>query len=145
MCRQKNGHMIHHASAGNMLVGAKFMATNDHGAVAIVDDDPAVLDALKFLLELAGYVVDSYASATAFLENHARRQVCLILDQHMPLMTGLELAAHLRAEGSVIPILLITGAPSPAIIARAEKLGVEKVLAKPPAENDLLSFIEAYA
>jgi hypothetical protein len=60
-------------------------------------------------------------------------------------VTRLELAVHLRAEGSVIQILLITGAPSPAIIARAEKLEVETVLEKPPAENDLLSFNEAYA
>ena len=46
----------------------------------------------------------------------------------MPEMTGLELAARLRADGSGIPILLITGSPSPAIAARAAEVGITKVL-----------------
>jgi FixJ family two-component response regulator len=118
---------------------------NVHGAVAVVDDDPAVLNSLKFLLELTGHRVDAYASALAFLEDYVSRPACMILDQHMAQMTGLELVAHLRTEGRHIPILLITGAASPTIIARAAELGVEKVLDKPPSEDELLSFIEAYS
>jgi CheY-like chemotaxis protein len=59
----------------------------------------------------------------------------------MPQMTGLELATRLRGEGRDIPILLITSAPSAAIVARAMQLHIEKVLEKPPTEDDLLSFI----
>jgi CheY-like chemotaxis protein len=55
-------------------------------------------------------------------------------------MTGLELAERLRADGSGIPILLITGSPSPAIAARAAELGI-RVLDKPPTEGDLLDFV----
>ena len=62
----------------------------------------------------------------------------------MPHMTGLELAAQLRGDGADIPILLVTAQPSPAVIARAAELGIEKVLSKPPTKNDLLSFINAY-
>ncbi len=113
-------------------------------AVAIVDDDAAVLDSLKLLIELAGHRVHTYVSAAAFLSNGASRPSCLILDHNMPGMNGLELAARLRAEGVDLPILLITGSPSPAIVARAAQLGVEKVLEKPPAEDDLLTFIATH-
>jgi FixJ family two-component response regulator len=120
------------------------MANNHHGAVAVVDDDPAVLDSLKFMLEVAGHKVAVYASAAAFLEDRSGRPACLILDQHMPHMTGLELAARLRAQGVEIATLLITGSWSPTIVARAAQLGIEKVLEKPPAEDDLLGFVNAH-
>ena len=61
----------------------------------------------------------------------------------MPLMTGLELAAKLRADGAGIPILLITGSPSPAIRARAAEIGINRVLEKPLGDVDLLDFISA--
>ena len=121
------------------------MHVPDHpAAVAIVDDDPAVLDSLRFLLEAAGHPVASYASAAAFLADRLTRHACLILDHHMPQMTGLELAAKLHASGAPIPVLLITGAPSPAIVSRAAQLGIEKVIEKPPDENDLLNFVDTH-
>ena len=120
------------------------MTRESAGVVAVVDDDHAVLDSLKFLLEVVGYRVVTYASARAFLDNRGSVPSCLIIDHHMPVMTGLELAQKLRDERSGIPLLLITGAPSPAIIARAAQLGIEIVLEKPPAEHDLLKFINAY-
>jgi two-component system response regulator FixJ len=120
------------------------MAGNCRSAVAVVDDDVAVLDSLKFLLEVEGYKVETYSSALALLEDPTPRSSCLIVDQHMPKMTGLELTAELRAKGMQIPILLITAAPSPAIIAEAAQLGIEKVLEKPAVEGDLLNFVAAY-
>ena len=110
-------------------------------SVAIVDDDLAVLDSLKFLLEIMGHRVAIYSSARAFLKDGKAAHSCLILDHHMPEMTGLELAAKLRTEGANIPILLFSAQLSPAIMAGAAKLGIEKVLSKPPAEKELLSFI----
>jgi two-component system response regulator FixJ len=121
------------------------MAGNQHGAVAVVDDDPGVRDSLKFLLEVAGHRVGTYDSAVAFLEDRTLRPACLILDQHMPRVSGLDLAARLRTQGSGIPILLISGALSPSIVARAAELGIEKVLGKPPTEDELLGFVNAYA
>ncbi len=122
----------------------KFMVNDYRGGVAIVDDDPAVLDSLQFLLELAGFPADTYTSALAFLAERTKPPACLILDQHMPQMTGLELAAHLRSEGIMVPILLITGAPAPAISSRASQLGIERVLEKPPTEEDLLTFVQQH-
>lgn len=111
--------------------------------VAVVDDDLSVLDSLRFLLELDGYNVATYNSASAFLDDRATDTACLIADHHMPDMTGLELAARLRADGTDLPVLLITGALSPAIGARAAELGIE-VLEKPPDENEILKFINAH-
>jgi two-component system response regulator FixJ len=111
--------------------------------VAIVDDDAAIRDSLRFLLEVIGHPVETFASAAEFLKADIRNIACLILDQQMPEMTGLELAERLRADDSDIPILLITGASTPAIVARAVELGINRVLAKPRADEDMLDFINA--
>ncbi len=120
------------------------MIVNHPDIVAVIDDDPAVLDSLRFLLEATGHRVVTYSSAATFLADCGTPPACLILDQHMPQMTGLELAAELRAIGHGIHILLITASASPAIIARAAQLGIERVLEKPLREDDLLSFVNAH-
>ena len=119
------------------------MAEAKPDTIAVVDDDRAVRDSLRFLLETVGHKVETFVGATDFLRAEFRRVACLLLDHHMPGMTGLEPAEHLNAAGVTIPILLITGAPSPAIVARAAKLGITRVLEKPPDEDDILTFIDA--
>lgn len=112
--------------------------------VAIIDDDAAVRESMCFLLELIGYPVVAYGSAFDFLAQVDTSGVAgLILDHHMPIMTGLELAAELRSQGRKFPILLITGSPSPAIVEQAARLGIHKVLEKPPREEELVSFINS--
>src|ERR1700730_9358969 len=100
------------------------------GVVAVVDDDPAVLASLKFLLEVLGHEVATYPSALAFLDARARSpdpflSPSLIIDQHMSRITGLELVQKLRETGTELPTLLITGSLSQAIKYRAIELGVE--------------------
>src|ERR1700761_5023807 len=120
------------------------MTGKHQGPVVVVDDDPAVLDSLKSFFEAAGYQVGTYVSAMAFLKERTLKPAFLILDQHMPQMTGLELAAKLRAQGIATPILLLSGALSPAIVGRAALIGIEKVLGKPATGEDLMSFIDAH-
>jgi len=116
----------------------------DGRAIALVDDDAAVRDSMRFLLEIAGHRIQDYVSAGDFLARcEIARVTGLILDHHMPMMTGLELAAQLRQQGWRFPILLITGSPSPAIVTRAAELGIEKVLEKPPSEAELLHFVDS--
>jgi two-component system response regulator FixJ len=119
------------------------MGQNSPGCIAIIDDDSAVLESFKFLLEIEGFCVATYTSAMAFLQSGLTSPRCLILDHHMPKMTGLELVSRLRANGNGVPIMLITSSPSPTIIARAAELGIERVIEKPPAEEDLLRFVTA--
>ena len=111
--------------------------------VAIVDDDDAVRNSFRFLLEVAGHAVEAFASAAEFLKSEMHHLACLIVDHHMPHMTGLVLAQKLRADGVGIPILLITGDPSPAILARAAELGIEMVLEKPTDGQDVLDFVDS--
>jgi FixJ family two-component response regulator len=113
--------------------------------VAVIDDDAGVLDSLKFLLETAGHTVSVYKSAIDFLEQRTTKPACLILDHHMPDMTGLDLVDKLCREHSEIPVLLITSAPTPAIIVRASRLGVESVLEKPPTAADILGFASRHS
>jgi FixJ family two-component response regulator len=66
-----------------------------------------------------------------------------VLDQQMPQLTGLDLLARLRADGTETPTLLIVSTPSPAVSRRATELGALGVLEKPLAHDDLLAQIEA--
>ncbi len=110
--------------------------------VAIIDDDEAVRDSLRFWLEVIGHKVETFASVAEFLQAGLEKLLCLIVDDHMPDMTGLELAQQLRAGGNTFPILLVTGFPSRAIYARAAEVGVDEVLEKPFDEALLLAFID---
>jgi two-component system response regulator FixJ len=113
--------------------------------VAIVDDDAAVLDALRLLLELVGYRVAAFASAATLLAASLPRPACVILDQHMPWMTGLELADHLRRHWPGIVIMLMTADMSAVTASRARALGIENVWQKPVPEADLLRFVGQHA
>ena len=113
----------------------------DAGVIVIVDDDPAILDSLKLLLEVAGHSVVTFLSTNAFLIDRTTQPACVILDQDMPEMTGLEVVKRLRSEGSGVPILLVTDVLSPVIHAYAAQLGIEKVLEKPAKESELMSFV----
>lgn len=77
--------------------------------VVIVDDDAAMNTALMRLLQAAGYQASSFATAEALLKSGAARScACLILDMHLPGMSGLELSRSLRASGLDKPLIFIT-------------------------------------
>ena len=72
--------------------------------VLVVDDDDAVRRSLKFMLELEGLDVRAYASGAALLDDDdLPAQGCLVVDQHMPHMSGVELVNRLRARNVFCP------------------------------------------
>lgn len=110
--------------------------------VAVVDDDQAVRESLRFLLETVGFDVDTFESACEYLAVAATlAPVYLLVDQHMPRLTGLDLLSQLRGRGVVGAIALMTGSPSPELSRRARELGADVVLEKPLAEEMLLRFL----
>jgi FixJ family two-component response regulator len=113
--------------------------------VGVIDDDEGVRKSLRFLLEASGHFVETYESAVSFLNSETKHLACLILDHHVPRMTGLELAERLREDGSRIPILLMTGLLTSTILGRATDLEIHKVLAKPFHEEDLLLSVNGCA
>jgi len=118
------------------------MDRNDAGIVAVIDDDIDVGDVLGGLLETMGYQVETYRSGTDFLADaRLDRLACLIVDQNMPRMTGLDMLACLSKLGVTIPALLITGVHDPDVERRAADLGVMTVLEKPMSHHELLRFI----
>ncbi len=112
--------------------------------IFVVDDDEVVRDSIKVLLELRHYKVCDFGSAAAFLAARpsAAPAACLVLDIHMPDMTGLELLRQLRGEGDPIPAILITGRRDAATQAQAQSLGATALLDKPISHPALFSAIE---
>jgi two-component system, LuxR family, response regulator FixJ len=108
--------------------------------VAIVDDDPAVCGSLKFSLELEGFVVRAYGNAAEFLNADESDCDCLVVDQRMPGMSGMELIAKLRALEVRTPAILLISQPNPAVAARAAKAAVP-IVEKPLFGNALLDRI----
>ncbi len=118
------------------------MDKGNAGIVAVIDDDNDVGDVLGGLLETMGYQVETYRSGMDFLSN-ARfdRLACLVIDQNMPRMTGIETIERLSRQGVHIPALLITGVHDAEIERQAISLGVMTVLEKPMSHQELLRFI----
>src|ERR1700710_3197699 len=78
--------------------------------VFVVDDDEAVRDSLRWLLEANGYRVQCFSSAEQFLEAYQPSQLgCLILDVRMSGLSGLGLQERLVADDSSLPIIFVTG------------------------------------
>lgn len=110
----------------------------------MVDDDLDVLSSLRFLLETEGFDVWTFRSGAAMLDSTASEQFdCFVLDFKMPSMTGITVANSLRDRKVSTPIILITGYPDENIQAKATVAGIDLVLLKPDAEENLASQIRA--
>ncbi|HET7773689.1 MAG TPA: response regulator [Burkholderiaceae bacterium] len=115
---------------------------NDKDMVYVVDDDEAVRDSLAWLLEGAGYRVQSFDSAEAFLDRFDANKVSvLVLDIRMPGMTGLELQEVLTQRGALVPIIFITGHGDVPMAVQAMKLGAADFLEKPFNETVLRELV----
>jgi FixJ family two-component response regulator len=109
--------------------------------VVVIDDDLAVRNSLKFSLEIEGLTVRSYATGAELLSaGDLGLCNCLVVDQNMPGMNGLELIALVRARRFAAPAILITSHPSPSLRDRAQKAGVP-IVEKPLLGNALLDKI----
>jgi FixJ family two-component response regulator len=105
--------------------------------IVLVDDDAAVLSALKFAFEVDGFVVRVFANAESLLaEPETPDPGCLVVDQVLPGMSGLELLRRLRGRGVLAPAVLIS-TPTPRVKALAANDGVQLV-AKPLLSNELV-------
>ena len=112
--------------------------------ISIVDDDVSVREALKSLLESAGFKAEVFASADDFLNSSPLQDTgCLILDVWMPGMGGLELQSALSAAGNPVPIIFITAHDDKDMRSRALKAGAIDFLHKPFSEEALLNGIHS--
>ncbi len=110
--------------------------------ISVVDDDEVVRDSLSALLSRQ-YAVLEFASGADYLGRAAGiAPGCLLVDMHMPEMTGIELLKILRTQGDSVPTVMMTGRRDAAIAADAKALGVVALLDKPVAHTALYAAIE---
>ncbi|MES2438073.1 MAG: response regulator [Verrucomicrobiota bacterium] len=113
--------------------------------IAIVDDDASVSQAVERLLTAAGWSVHSFPSAEVFLEWDGRKSISLlILDIHLPGISGLELYQQLAQAGPAPPVIFITGHDRPFIRQKAEQFGAAAYLVKPFQGRQLLEIVRRY-
>ena len=113
------------------------------GTVHIVDDDPAILDALTTSLQLRGLSVANYDCAESFLSKYQEGQYgCLVLDIRMPGINGLELQQILHKKTTNLPIIFVTGHGDIPMSVKALKNGAIDFLEKPYRQDVLYERIE---
>jgi FixJ family two-component response regulator len=112
--------------------------------VAIVDDEEPVRKALRRLLRAAGLEAEGYAGGEALLAAATERAPdCVVLDLHMPGMSGLQLVRRLQAAHGRVPIVVITAHDEPATREQCLAAGAAAYLRKPLDERLLLNAISA--
>jgi FixJ family two-component response regulator len=110
--------------------------------IFLVDDDDSFREALRRLLTSAGFQVEAFPTAQAFLA--ARRPdvpCCLVLDVQLPGLGGLDLQRELHAADAMLPIIFLTGYGDIPMSVHAMKAGAVEFLTKPVRQQDLLDAI----
>jgi FixJ family two-component response regulator len=118
------------------------MSKDRRGIIAVVDDDPRVLESLEDLLESAGHTVVAFSSARALLDDGGFTAVgCLIADIGMPQIDGFELHRLARARRPELPVIFITGRHEIADQQRATTAGNQGFFCKPFDGQALLAAV----
>jgi two-component system response regulator DctR len=108
----------------------------------VVDDDGAIRDALAWLLRSRGVAAATWPSAEDFLAQHRPEQRgCLVLDVRMEGMSGIELFDQLRARGSLLPVIFLTGHGDVPLAVQALKNGAFDFVEKPFNDNQLVDLV----
>jgi two-component system, LuxR family, response regulator FixJ len=109
--------------------------------VIVVEDDQAVRNSLRFSLEIEGFAVRDYPGGMELLnDRELPRGGCLVIDQNLPGMKGLDVVARLRDRHVAVPAILITSHPTAMLSERAARAGVP-IVEKPLLGNTLLDRI----
>jgi CheY-like chemotaxis protein len=116
-----------------------------HGRVLIVDDEEVLVKLASETLTGVGYAVAGFtasAAALAAFRADPKRFDAIVTDESMPGMSGCELIQEMRALRPTIPILLVSGYLSPAVMERARNAGASDVLRKPLSAHELAASLE---
>jgi len=112
--------------------------------VWLVDDVASVRKSIRAVLETSDFTVRDFSSAKEFLADFQPGSTgCLVVDQHMPEMSGIELLQQLSARGIMPPTIVITGQGNSALRAKALHAGAAAMLDKPVDGVELIELIDA--
>ncbi len=129
------------AQAAGGASGPAGVAATPH-SIVLVEDDDGLRSALVRILELAGYRVESFATAEdALAARAATRAECIVCDVHLPRESGFALCRRLAQAGSRVPVIFITAHELPAVRAEAEALGAANYLIKPFPGRELVEAV----
>jgi FixJ family two-component response regulator len=111
--------------------------------ISVIDDDASIRAGLGNLVRSLGYVACTFESAEAFLQSAERHEAwCVIADVRMSAMSGVQLQSHLRHQGSQLPFLFITAAPTEKTRRQALDDGAICFLTKPFDEETLIGCLD---
>lgn len=114
-----------------------------HGKILVADDHAAIVELVTEILEGAGYTVcaaSNIKEAEGILE---KEEIALaITDIYMPDGTGLDLAAKIKAVGTKIPIIIMTGTPAADNVRQSVSIEVDAYLIKPVGADNLLALVK---
>jgi two-component system CheB/CheR fusion protein len=111
--------------------------------VYVVDDDSAVREAIRDVLEYEGRSVEAYSTCEAFIEAYRPGgEACLLIDAYLPGMNGLELLRWLAHSGHRLPAIMITGNSDVSMAVQAMKAGASDFIEKPIGHRELLGNVE---
>ncbi|KQT55184.1 MULTISPECIES: response regulator transcription factor [unclassified Aureimonas] len=113
----------------------------NEATVHVIDDDDAVLRSLAFLLRAHRIPVATYAGGREFLDTGLNASGCILSDVRMPGMDGIELLRALRAQGSSLPFLVMTGHADVAMAVEAMKSGAIDFIEKPFGDDGILAMV----
>lgn len=126
-----------------MTVFSNTSTQDTKGTVYVVDDDDAIRDSLRWLLEANDYKVELYDSGESFVAKYDPNAIAvLVLDVRMPGMSGLEVQEHLLARKADLPIIFITGHGDVPMAVRALKKGAVDFIEKPFQQAALKAQVE---
>jgi FixJ family two-component response regulator len=118
--------------------------TEIEGIVFVVDDDLSARRSTERLIRSAGFEVKTFSSAKEFLEfPRPEWAACLVLDERMPGLSGMDLQRELGHSGINIPIIFVTAYGDIPMTVRAMKAGAVEFLAKPYHARNLLAAVRA--
>lgn len=126
-----------------MTVFSNTSTQDTKGTVYVVDDDDAIRDSLRWLLEANDYKVELYDSGESFIAKYDPNAIAvLVLDVRMPGMSGLEVQEHLLARKADLPIIFITGHGDVPMAVCALKKGAVDFIEKPFQQAALKAQVE---
>ena len=112
------------------------------GVVGVVEDDPGMRKSIARLLRASGYGTTTFASAEDFIQSGSENVFALVLDIHLPGMSGIELRRRMLTSGSLLPVIFITAFDDATLRMEALAIGCIDYLYKPFESHRLIEALE---
>jgi two-component system response regulator TtrR len=111
--------------------------------VYVVDDDESIRELLTWLMKRAGLQVEAFSSARGFLKAwHRRGPACVVLDLHLPDLSGLEVQKQLLERGETVPVVFLSGRADVPRAVHAVKSGAVDFIEKPFDYKHIVAVVE---